>query len=215
MHVFLIAAVPLSYIYALMLRDEAGEDPSLIGASVLRGMLAFLIELIPILLLRRFAPRVYSGIGAYFYTALYDFGIPVIGLFLLFLLFTPDVRGLSGREKRLGLLSFLAGAFSLAGIMDLFLQPDFAGVYTLFLLPALRVAAVLLVPTLYRLFAEETFWVRGFYMAGIVAVPFALAVVFYLVVMNIHSAAIPATAGVFAGGWLVTVLGARSGGFRR
>ena len=210
MHVFLISAVPLSYIYALILRDEAGDDPALVGASVLRGMLGYLVELIVLLIIRRYVPRPYSGIGTFFYAALHDFGVPILGTLLLFLLFTPDVRGLSGRERRLGLLSFGAGVFTLSGIMDLFVHGGYFGLYELFLLPALRVVAVLIVPVLYLLFAEETFWIRGFYMAAIVALPFAMAAVFFLVILSMPGWAIIATAAMFAAAWLVTVLGARS-----
>lgn len=210
MHIFLIAAVPLSYVYALVLRDEAGDDASLVGVSVLRGVVAYLVELVVLLVFRRFVRRAYSGLGAYFYAAAYDFAIPILGAFLLFLLFTPDVRGLSSRERRLGLLSFGAGVFILAGIMDLFLQSSYFGIYELFLLPALRVAAVLLVPVFYRLFVEETFWVRGFYLAAIVALPFAMAAVFLLVIMSMTAWAVVTTAAISSAVWLVTVIGARS-----
>ena len=215
MHLFLIAAAPLSFIYVLILRDEAGEPSSLVGASALRGMLAYLIELAILLLLGRFVPRVYSGWSAYFYSARYDFGIPIIGTYLLYLWFTPDVRGLSSRERRLGLLSFMAGAFTLAGIMDIFLRAEYFGLYELFLLPALRVAAMLATPILYRLFVEETFWTRGFYIAAIAALPFALAGVFFLMVLNIRGGAILTSAVGFSGVWLVTILGSRTAAGRR
>lgn len=215
MHLFLIAATPLSFIYALILRDEAGEPSSLVGVSALRGMLAYLFELAMLLLLGRFVPRTYSGGGAYFYSALYDFAIPVLGTFLFYLWFTPGVRGLSSRERRLGLLSFIAGSMTLAGIMDIFLRAEYFGVYELFLLPALRIVAMLLIPIFYRLFVEETFWTRGFYIALIVALPFALAGVFFLVVLNIFVGAILVTAAGFCGAWLVTILGSRTAAGRR
>ena len=210
MHLFLIAAAPLSFIYALILRDEAGEPPSLVGVSALRGMLAYLFELAILLLLGRFVPRVYSGLGAYFYSALYDFAVPILGTFLLYLWFTPDVRGLSSQERRLSLLSFIAGAVTLAGIMDIFLRAEYFGLYELFLLPALRVTAMLFIPILYRLFVDETFWIRGFYIAAIVVIPFVLAGVFFLVVLNIFGGAILASAIGFAAAWLATILGSRS-----
>jgi len=215
MHLFLIAAAPLSFIYALILRDEAGEPSSLVGVSALRGMLAYLMELAILLLLGRFIPRIYSGWGAYFYSALYDFGIPLLGTFLLYLWFTPDVRGLSSRERRLGLLSFIAGAIILAGIMDIFLRAEYFGLYELFLLPALRVTAMLLIPILYRLFVDETFWIRGFYIAAIAALPFILAGVFLLVILNVFVGAILASAAGFCAAWLVTILGSRGAVGRR
>ncbi|MEE8440227.1 MAG: hypothetical protein V3S41_00780 [Spirochaetia bacterium] len=215
MHLFLIAAAPLSYVYTLILRDEAGEPQSLVGVSALRGMPAYLIELAIILLLGRFAPRVYSGYRAYFSSVLYDFGIPILGTFLLYLWFTPNVRGLSSRERRLSLLSFIGGAFTLAGVMDIFLRAEYFGMYELFLLPALRVTAMLLVPIFYLLFVEETFWIRGLYIVTIVALPFVFAGVFFLVVLNVFVAAILAGAVGFSGAWLVTILGSRTGAGRR
>jgi len=215
MHLFLFAATPLSFIYALILRDEAGEPSSLVGVSALRGMLAYLMELAILLLLGRFIPRVYSGWGAYFYSALYDFGIPLLGTFVLYLWFTPDVRGLSSRERRLGLLSFIAGAITLAGIMDIFLRAEYFGLYELFLLPALRVTAMLLIPILYRLFVDETFWIRGFYIVAITALPFILAGVFLLVILNVFVGALLASAVGFCAAWLVTILGSRGAVGRR
>lgn len=215
MHIFLIAAAPIAYIYTLILRDDAGEPSSLVGVSVLRGMIAYLLELGILLLLQRFAPRTYSGTGALFYSALYDFGIPILGSFLLYLWFTPDVRGLAADERQLSLFSFMAGAAFLAGIMDLFVRAEYYGVYELFLLPGLRVVAMLIVPVLYRLFVEETFWVRFFYIAAIVALPFAFASVFFLVMLNHFAAGILAATGLFLGAWLVTILGSRSAGRAR
>ena len=94
--------------------------------------------------------------------------------------------------------------------MDIFVQTEYFGYYELFLLPALRVSAMLLVPILYGLFVQETFWIRGFYIVAIVALPFALASVYILVVLNIGLAAILVTSGVFCGIWLATIFGAKS-----
>ena len=215
MHLFLIAAAPLSYIYALMLRGETGEPSALVGVSALRGTIAYLLELALLLLVRRFVPHAWSGIGAYFYGAFCDFGIPLLGSFVLFLLFTPDVRSLSSRERRLALQSFCAGAFALAGIMDIFLRAEYFGVYELFLLPGLRIAGMLLIPVIYRLFVEQTFWTRSLYIVIIVLLPFVFATVSYLTVLNVHYAAILAAAAIFGGAWLVTILGSRSVAGRR
>lgn len=215
MHIFLIAAVPTSFVYALILRDEAGEPSSLVAVSALRGAFAYLVELAVLLLINRFLPRVHSGIASYFYSALYDFGIPIIGTFLLYLWFTPAQRGLAGRERRIALQSFLAGAFTLAGIMDLFLRAEYFGVFELFLLPGLRVAAMLVVPLLYRLFAEETFWTRVLYLVALAALPFAFAAIWFLLLLSYPLPAILAASAMFAGAWVVTILGGMRSHARR
>ena len=67
---------------------------------------------------------------------------------------------------------------------------------------------MLMVPLFYRLFVEETFWVRGLYVLIIVLLPFLFGLVGLLVVLHIQYAAVLATTAFFLGAWLVTALGA-------
>jgi hypothetical protein len=211
MHLFLLFAVPLSYAYALVLREDAGQPSSLTSISFLRGVGAYLLVLAVLLLMKRFIVRPYMGVGGYFFAVGFDFFVPVAGAFGLYHWFTPDVRGMSGDDRELALISFLAGAFSLSSLADLLIRSDYMGPYELFYLPALRVAAMLLVPSIYLLFCEETFWVRYFYLALVLLSPAAFGTVYLLHVTNIHMAAIATTIVLFAGGWLVTLVRSAQG----
>lgn len=199
-------SVPLAYVYLLVLRDQANRPIALTAISALKGAIAYLIVLVPHLLMNRFTLRPYSGPGLYLYGTVYDFLVPGIVGFLLYLWWTRDPGGLAPEERCLSLQSFFAGLFTLAGLMDVFVPVGHAGTYTLFLLPALRIALMLLAPILYYHYSAETIWLRYLYLVLMAGLPFALGVVPMLSLMNLTVAASLATAGLFLGGWAAGLL---------
>lgn len=205
-------SVPVAYIYVLILRDEANQPAALTAVSALKGAIAYLVVLVPLLIIDRFVERPFTGPGLYFYGAVYDFAIPGYLGFLLYLWFTRDPGGLAPEERFVSLLSFLAGLFALAGIMDVFVRPVYLGAYELFHLPALRIALMLMLPVLSYHYAAETLWLRYLYLVLIVAAPFALATATLLVNMNYALAGVAVTVALFAGGWASALLAA--GGLR-
>ena len=138
--------------------------------------------------------------------------IALVVLMNVALLFTPDVRGMSTGDRELALVSFLAGAMSFAGLMDLVIRPGYAGVYELFLLPAVRVGAIMLIPALYVLFCDETFWIRYLYLALILIGPALFGAVYSLYVENILAASIALAVAFFAGGWATALFATSRGG---
>ena len=208
MHLFLILSVPLAYIYVLILRDEANQRSALTAIAALKGVLAYLVIIVPLLIMRRFVTEPYGGSGVYFYNLVFDFAVPLYLGIILFLLFTRDVGGLTPEERSLSFLSFLAGAFSAAGFLDLFLRADYFGPYELFYLPALRISLMLLASALFYRFAGETFWVRYLYLLLLLAMPFALGPVRLLTSINYGQAAIGLTIGLFLVGWAVALFAA-------
>jgi hypothetical protein len=212
MHVFLLFAVPLAYAYLLTLRDDSGQPSNLTSIAFIRGVAGYLVLLVVLLIMKRFIPRPYTGIGGYLYATFFDYLVPVSGSFGLYLLFTRDVRSMSTSDRELALVSFLAGAMSFAGLMDLVIRPGYMGTYELFLLPAVRVAAVMLIPGLYVLYCDETFWVRYLYLALILLGPALFGVVYALHVASIYVASIGVTAALFIGGWAVAVFASSRGG---
>jgi len=212
MHVFLLFAVPLAYAYLLTLRDDSGQPSNLTSIAFIRGVAGYLVLLVALLIMKRFIPRPYTGVGGYLYATFFDYLVPVSGSFGLYLLFTRDVRSMSTSDRELALVSFLAGAMSFAGLMDLVIRPGYMGTYELFLLPAVRVAAVMLIPGLYVLYCDETFWVRYLYLALILLGPALFGVVYALHVASIYAASIGVTAALFFGGWAVAVFATSRGG---
>lgn len=212
MHIFLMLSVPLAYIYLLILRDEANQPPTMTALPALKGAIAYLVVLVPLLALDRFAQRPFTGAGLYFYGAVYDFAIPGYLGFLLYLWFTRDPGGLAPEERFVSLLSFFAGLFALAGLMDVFLRPLTFGAYELFHLPALRIALMLILPVLSYHYAAETLWLRYVYLLLIVAVPFVLATAALLASMNYALAGVAVTVFFFFGGFAAALFAA--GGVR-
>ncbi len=204
----MILSVPLAYVYFLVLREQTGRTSAMTAVPALKGLLAYLIVLIPLLLMNRFIDRPFDGTGLYLYVATYDYVLPALLLFVLYLRFTRDVGGLTPDERFLSLVSFFAGAFAFAGVLDLFLRADYHGPYELFMLPSLRIALLLILPTLYYQFSCETFWLRYLYLALMAVAPFAIAVVPTLSSMYLHSAAILLTVALFLGGWTIAILAA-------
>lgn len=217
MHIFLMLSVPVAYIYALILRDEANQPAVLTAVSALKGAIAYLLVLVPLLFIDRFVERPFTGAGLYFYNAVYDFVVPGHLGFLLYLWFTRDPGGLAPEERLVSLLSFFAGLFALSGIMDVFVRPVYLGAYELFHLPTLRITLMLILPVLSYHYAAETLWLRYVYLLLIIATPFALSAAPLLISMNYTLAGAAVTAVLFAGGWAAALFaagGARSVRFR-
>jgi hypothetical protein len=198
-HLFLMLSVPLAYVYLLIVRDEANQPAAMTSLSALKGAIAYLIVLIPLLAIDRFAERPFSGPGLYFFGTVYDFAIPGLFGFLLYLWFTSDPGGLTPEERFLSLTSFFAGLFTVAGFMDLFVRPEYFGSYELFLLPALRISLMLMLPVLFYFYAAETLWLRYAYLVLLAATPFALGTVPMLSLLNYPFAAIAVTLVLFLG----------------
>lgn len=206
MHLFLIIAVPISYVYLLVLREQANERSELVAMPVLKGALSYLIILIPLLSMERFIVRPYVGGALYFYVTIHDFAIPAYLGVVLYLWFTPRVRDSSPDERFLSLASFLTGLFTVSGIMDLFTRAEHFGTYELFYLPALRVALILFAATLVYQYAAETVWVRYVYLVALIALPFALGSAAFLEAIHADAWAIPLAALLFLGSWAAGLL---------
>ena len=206
MYLFLILAVPISYLYILMLRGQTGDAASTTGIPFLKGALAFLIVLAVMLIARRIVDRPFSGYGIYVYASVFDFAIPILGSTVLFFLLTRDVMGYSGQDRSAMLLAFLAGSLSLESVLDLFLRGDYFGVYELMLLPSLRVSGMVYASLLYRAFDTETFWTRYIYLLLLLLLPGLLGAVQFLLGLNIGAAAVSLAGLLFALTWLLLIV---------
>ena len=215
MHVFLILSTPLVYAYLLVLREQTGRTAAMTVVPAVKGVLSYLVVLVPLLLIGRFVARPFAGSGLYLYGTVYDFALPGLIAFLFYLWLVPDVGGLTADERFLSLFSFYAGVFTLAGLMDLFLRADYHGVYELFMLPALRLAFMLYVPSLYYRFSSENSWIRYLYLLLMCGVPFALGLVSLAAAMYLGSASVLGTVGLLIGGCAVALFGAGGIGMYR
>lgn len=202
-----MVAVPLACLYVLVLRDDAGQPANLTAISFLRGMGGYLCVVPVLLLINRFVPAPAGGYRMLVHAGAVDLLLPTLLGTLLYLWFTPDVPGLPPVERLVSHLSFQAGLFSLAGLLDLVMRADYFGPYELFLLPTLRIVVVLLSSVLLYLYWDETFWVRYLYLATYPLVPFVFGSVFLLESMNLRLAAVAISAAGFFGSLVAVTLG--------
>jgi len=214
-HLFLILSAPLAQIYLLTLRDETNQRSVLTIISSLKGVLAYLVVLVPMLAMDRFLSEPFGGSRMYFYNAVYDYAAPLYLGMILYLWFTNDVLGLTPQERFVSFSSFLAGMFTLAGAMDLFVRADYFGTYELFLLPALRIGLVGLAASLYYLFSAQPGWIRLVYLLLLLALPLALGTVPLLMNLNYAAAAAGVTVFLFLSGWAMALFAAGSVGSLR
>ena len=99
--------------------------------------------------------------------------------------------------------------------MNLFLRGDYSGVYELFLLPGLRIAAIVLAVILYGAFDSETFWTRYLYLFLLITLPAVAGVVYYLLAINVGVAAICLTGLLLGFAWFLVFVSASDSGHRR
>ncbi len=199
-------SVPLAYVYVLVLREQAGRTSAVTAIPALKGVLAYLVVALPLLVAGRFVPRTYSGLDLYLYSAVQDFAGPGIVLFLLYLWFVRDVRRLTADERFLSFVSFLAGAFTLAGFLDLVVRADYHGPYELFHLPALRIVLMLVMPSLFYRFSADSSGFRFLYVLAILLVPAVLGLVPLLAISHYATASTIVAAALFLGGWATALL---------
>ncbi|TVQ27819.1 MAG: hypothetical protein EA382_02895 [Spirochaetaceae bacterium] len=211
MHLYLVLAVPLSYLYALVRRDEFTEPTTFTLIPVVKGVVASIVIAALQAALRRAWLAPAGDATVFWYYWLRDFLIPGLGGFGVYLMTIKDREGFSPRERGLSLISFYAGVFASLGLLDLVLGGPAWGVYELFLLPTLRGVIVLGVPMLYVLYSGETMYVRFVFLAGMLAAPFVPAAVALLAVLHFTGFAVGATVVLYAGVWVATVLTASGG----
>ena len=171
----------------------------------LKGVLAYLVIAAPLVVASRLVPRPFDGVELYLYSVVQDFAAPGILSFVLYLWFVRDIRRLAPEERFLSFVSFLAGAFTLAGLLDLVLRADYYGTYELFQLPALRIALMLVLPSLFYRFSAGSSSSRYLYIPAILFVPLVLGAV-PLLAMSYHTtvSAIVAAA-LFLASWAIAL----------
>jgi hypothetical protein len=81
------------------------------------------------------------------------------------------------RIRKTGFLQiclYCAGFYTLVSLQTVILGPGYSTVYSLFLLPLLRVASIMVFAVLMTNIAYSYGWRRGLYVAGFVSLPFLI-----------------------------------------
>jgi hypothetical protein len=199
-------SAPLAAVYVLLLREPAGRTSVVTVIPALKGVLAYLLVAAPLLVASRFVPRSFDGIDLYIYSSVHDFAVPGILSFFLYLWFVRGVRNLTPDERFLSFVSFLGGAFTLAGLVDLAVRGDYLGPYELFHLPALRIALMLILPSLLYRFSSGTSASRYLYVLAVFLVPFILGAVPLLAGSHYTTASWVVAAALFVASWAMALL---------
>lgn len=215
MHAFLLLAVPFGYGAILSFWANRSSGAAATGGAVAKGALIGLVVVVLLLLVPSIDETLSLGVAAYAIGALRDFYLPAgIAVALFFVVHRAGTR-LPGSTKVLSLASFLAGAFAVLSVFDLLTRSPYFSAYELYLLPALRVALIVLLALLFGLADGETMWIRYLYVAAMVLLPAALAVVPYLMRFNHPAAGIVLTTFFVASTTFLFVIDLRTGALRR
>ena len=199
-------SAPLAYVYILVLRQQAGRTAAMTAIPALKGMLAYLVIAVPLVVVSRLVPQPFDGAGLYLYSVVHDYAAPGILLFVLYLWFVRDTAHLTPEERFLSFVSFLAGAFTLAGLLDLALRADYHGPYELFQLPAMRITLMLVLPSLFYRFSAGSSPSRLLYIVAILLVPLLLGVVPLFAVSYRGTTSTIVAAVLFLGAWAMALL---------
>ncbi len=155
MSLFLIASLPLSFLLMLWLPwnpRKAPETVVLVG-TFLKGVLLFFPGFLVILILRRIFGFSYGGFLLYLSLFLRDHLAPILAALGCLLVMKGKLQ-VSGAEEDnfLGVFAFLSGFLAMQNLADLVRTWGNWTAYVLFLLPILRLSAVLFISLAARRF---------------------------------------------------------------
>jgi len=209
---FLIFAVPISYLYFLTVTGQSSASPLLLSRAIAKGALFSVLVLTAAALLRRFVSVSQSGFAYYFVTSLEDMWLPTIILVGLYAWSTREFRDQPPSERQTTLRSFLVGGFTVLSFFDLFLPAGYYSPYDLFLLPAMRVSLMLAAPAFFYLYSDTMSWHRYLILLGLFLLPFVYGVVFLLQSANFDAWATLVAATLLVGSASLAI--ATAGGLR-
>ena len=157
---YLIAAVPLIFAFVAFLPWSENLAPRTLAlmATFLKGALVFLPAYLVILIMRGIFGFSYEGVLLYISLLLRDHLVPLLAGLGGFLLLQRKLD-ISRDDETIFLtvFSFLSGFFGMLDVTDAFFASGSWDPYALFLLPSLRLAAILFV----SLFAQRFFRWEG------------------------------------------------------
>jgi hypothetical protein len=157
MSLFLIVGLPLVFIFILALRWTSERTPNAknLISICLKGLLCFLPGYLVLAIVRGIAGESLTGFTLYLTLLFRDHLTPFVIASGAFALFQSKIEYPTSDEGIvLAVFSFLSGFFALFGLMDFFARYGDWSASDLFLLPALRISALLILssvsPRFYR-----------------------------------------------------------------
>ena len=184
MLVYLLTAVPLAYIFVVMLLDAHSMPTRITVIPVVKGAVCYALVALVMSILSPIFPLYYRPVAIYLHYLTDELLLPaalVVGCFFVF------SRGLwheTKFDRFLGLSAFFAGYYTVAGFVDLFTHASYFGPYSAFIVPTIRVTLAIMIPSGIVTYHEERMFTRFFYLAFAAAGPAVAAYIALLYIVG-------------------------------
>lgn len=199
MLVFLLSSPILAYLVILGISDQTNQSRQFTLVAAIQGFLFFIPGLGIILLLRLIFPLEYDPVSVYRHYLAADLGGTILGAVLFILVFQKDLLNQDQVTAATGVLSFLVGYLTAAGLVDTVLRINLHDVYTAFLLPIIRIVFLILVPPILSISWKESFMTQKLAVLGLISIPVVAAVIPTLFTLHFRLVAAIGTVLLIAG----------------
>jgi hypothetical protein len=200
MVVYLLTAVPLAYVFIVMLLEAHGMPTRITVVPAVKGAISYAIVAIVMSVLSPIFPLYYMPTTIFLHYFMDELLLPVALIVGCFFLFSRSLWHETRIDRFLGLVAFFAGYYTVAGFVDLFTHAHYFSPYTLFLLPTIRVVLMILVPSGVVAFYEERMFTRYLYITAAAAGPALGGLIAMYHVTNAGALPYLITAGFFLAG---------------
>ncbi len=204
MLVFLLAAIPLAYITVVMLLEAQSTPTRITVMPLVKGALSYALVVVVMAIISGLFPLNYHPKAIYIHFLMDQTLLPTVLIVAFFFLFSRGLWHETKVDRFIGLVAFFAGYYTVAGVVDLFTHSYYFSSYRLFLVPAMRLTFMILIPSGIVAFNEEPRFMRYVYLIGAVIGPFIGAAIAMLHTTNAVPIAYFAGAGFFVVGTLVS-----------
>ena len=190
-------------------------DPRLVLRPLIVGIAAYLPTWLLVLVLEAVGTEALYGIALFLDALLMQHALVILFGIALFYMLAGELRSALEAPFLTGMSSFLAGFFTAEAMLYMALGPDVATPYDLFVLPTMRMLAVVVVPLIIWAFRRAGGVDRYIWLAVALVTVGLFSLVTFLDGINYHVVAY-AFVGVMVAVVValhVLIAGARSGGY--
>jgi hypothetical protein len=205
MTLFAILGIPCLTLFLVSVDTQSGIGIKVspargrLAVQFLKGFFYAVPCLVAVLLLRRYVPLSYRAFPLYLYFLFSDHLVPLIFLGVLYFL-------AYARKSYSELLLFGGGFLTLLGLVEILTHYGEYEIYHLFLLPAIRMGALLFLTIFFRRYQEWYGTLRVLFLILLVIIPFLSAGLTHLY-MRAHTLwAVLGVAAFFLGSLVYTFL---------
>jgi len=178
MILFLIFSIPLAFLIYIRIFFPESFTRSETWQVFLRGLVSFLISVLPLYIIIRSYPKRYAGSALYLRSFFLDFFIILLPLTLFFILWEKrKIKYEYGQRLYFHILTFTAGFSVLSGVFYGFVYFGFYSGYLLFGYPLLLMQLMIGTVVLLYMYVITMDWKRYIF----IVLPFAAALLYAVV----------------------------------